>query len=268
MQTQSLSERPERCRLCGSSEDLSFEHVPPRSAFNSERAEMLGLDAWLEREKGSSRRGTIMQRGSGVRTLCRRCNSRAGRLYVPELAKWTRVGRSVLSDNSAAVKDAEASREPMGIRLVIKRVYPGRFVKQVVTMLLAIAPLNLIEAHPGLASYAREPDVARLPSGVTLYLNLFLGPLARFIGTAAVMREQDHATYVVTELAYPPFAYAMVFGEPEEAPALAGCDITGYAREPIDRLANVEMLMQCGFGHTPFPLDYRSDAAILADRAS
>jgi hypothetical protein len=85
-------------------------------------------------------------------------------------------------------------------------------------MLLAIAPLNLIEAHPGLATYAREPDVARLPSGVTLYLNLFLGPLARFIGTAAVMREQDHATYVVTELAYPPFAYAMVFSEPEEAP--------------------------------------------------
>src|ERR1035441_7460139 len=107
---QSESENVERCRLCGTLDDLSFEHVPPKSAFNPDRAEMLGLDAWLEREKSTGRpgkRGTIIQQGSGVKTLCRACNSRAGRLYVPELAQWVRIGRDALRDNRDAVDEAD-----------------------------------------------------------------------------------------------------------------------------------------------------------------
>lgn len=41
-----------------------------------------------------------------------------------------------------------------------------------------------------------------------------------------------------------------------------------FATVPIDRLANVEMFMQCGFGHTPLPLDYRSAASVTADRGA
>jgi hypothetical protein len=38
---------------------------------------------------------------------------------------------------------------------------------------------------------------------------------------------------------------------------------------PVDAKANsAEMFMQCGFGHTIFPLDYRSHAAIADDRAA
>jgi hypothetical protein len=40
-----------RCRICGFDAPLSFEHVPPRAAFNGDRAEMLGLDAWLARDQ-------------------------------------------------------------------------------------------------------------------------------------------------------------------------------------------------------------------------
>jgi hypothetical protein len=268
---QSQSDNAERCRLCGTLDDLSFEHVPPKSAFNRDRAEMLGLDAWLEREKSTGRpgrRGTISQRGSGVRTLCRTCNSRAGRLYVPEMARWMRVGRYALRDNREAVDDADATVSTLGIGLKIKEVRPGRFVKQMVTMLLAIAPIGISDGYPSLAAYARDPDVTAFPDGMSLYLNFYLGPISRFIGSAAVVRESDRATYAVTELAYPPFAYALVMGEPIDAPALPYCDITSFAAAPIDRLANVEMFMQCGFGHTPFPLDYRSPASLAADRGA
>jgi hypothetical protein len=265
---QSQSDNVERCRLCGTSDDLSFEHVPPKSAFNRDRAEMLGLDAWLEREKSTARpgrRGTISQRGSGVRTLCRTCNSRAGRLYVPEMARWV---RNALCDNREVVDEADTAVSTLGIGLNIKEVRPGRFVKQMVTMLLAIAPSSIPEGYPGLAAYARDPGVTAFPDGMSLYRNFYLGPISRFVGSAAVVRETAKATYAVTELAYPPFAYALVMGEPADAPALPYCDITSFAAAPIDRLANVEVFMQCGFGHTPFPLDYRSAASVAADRGA
>lgn len=70
-----------------------------------------------------------------------------------------------------------------------------------------------------LAAYARGPNLTVLPAGMTLYLNFFLGPIARFIGSAAVTRDVG-ATYAVTELAHPPFAYALTMGERPDAPAL------------------------------------------------
>jgi hypothetical protein len=268
---QSPSENVERCRLCGTLEDLSFEHVPPKSAFNRDRAEMLGLDAWLEREKSTGRpgrRGNISQRGSDVRTLFRTCNSRAGRLYVPEMARWVRIGRNALCDNREAVDHADTTVSTLGMGLKINEVRPGRFVKPMVTMLLAIAPIGIPAGYPGLAAYARDPGVTALPDGMSLYLNFYLGPISRFVGSAAVVRESGKATYAVTELAYPPFADALVMGEPADAPALPCCDITSFAAAPIDRLASVEMFMQCGFGHTPLPLDYRSAASVAADRGT
>jgi hypothetical protein len=265
----SQSDSAERCRLCGASDDLSFEHVPPKSALNRDRVEMLGIESWLERDKPTGhpgKRGEISQRGAGVKTLCRTCNSRAGRLYVPEMARWVRVGYAALRDNRLVVEEADTKIERLGIGLTIRDVYPGRFVKQIVTMLLALAPKETVMGYPDLAAYAREPNITDFPNGMSLYLNFYLGPMARFVGSSAVVRQHDMTTYAVSELAYPPYAYALVMGEPPDSPALECCDITGFAAAPINQKANVEMFMQCGFGHTPLPLDYRSAASVAADR--
>jgi hypothetical protein len=58
---QSQADSVECCRICGTSNDLSFEHVPPKSALNRDRVERLttldlelldgasaGLDALLQ----------------------------------------------------------------------------------------------------------------------------------------------------------------------------------------------------------------------------
>jgi hypothetical protein len=182
------------------------------------------------------------------------------------MARWARIGRSALQDNRTLVESADRDVEPVGIGLTIHRARPGRFVKQMITMLLALAPAPLAKAHPELTGFAREPDNTHLPDGMTLYLNFFAGPLARFVGTSAVLRVSDGANYFVSELAYPPYAYALVMDEPAGMPALPYCDITSFAATPIDQVARVQMFMQCGFGHTPLPLDYRSAAAIAADR--
>src|SRR5437667_12057859 len=73
------------CCLCGVTGPLSFEHVPPQSAFNkdtvllAEVKRMLGRDWWPERHNLET---TPQERGAGRYTLCEPCNTRTGGWYA------------------------------------------------------------------------------------------------------------------------------------------------------------------------------------------
>jgi hypothetical protein len=273
------SEDPDdgRCRICGTEGPLTFEHVPPKAAYNNQRAEMLGLDAWLERHEDGTpgARGKILQRGSGVYTLCEACNNRAGQLYVPELAKWTRIGMKVLYRDGVATS-ADNELDPSWTNLTIEDVRPARLLKQIATMMLAISPPWFVREVPELAAYARDPDIAGFPERLRIYLALYAGPWARFVGGAArlsgleddgVPAADEVHEHFVFEIAYPPYAYIMSLDE--ETPAAETVNITNFADLRIDPHAKkAEVMLLNGFGYTAVPLDYRTKPALLRDRAA
>jgi hypothetical protein len=86
------------CRVCRREEaNLSYEHVPPRSAFNDEPTTVYGLQDWLERgDDEGMRGGRIEQRGAGGRVLCERCNNVTGSWYANELARAARAAARIL----------------------------------------------------------------------------------------------------------------------------------------------------------------------------
>jgi hypothetical protein len=57
------------CHLCGREDRLSYEHVPPRAAFNSRPLVATALDELLGMS-GNLPKGQIFQRGAGAYTLC------------------------------------------------------------------------------------------------------------------------------------------------------------------------------------------------------
>lgn len=85
------------CRICGTEDELSFEHVPPRAAFNNHRIFEADIDAlrtgkWSPGERIED--GKYKQRGAGAHTLCGRCNSITGHWYggaCVEVAKQAMV---------------------------------------------------------------------------------------------------------------------------------------------------------------------------------
>lgn len=254
------------CRICGEVTKLSFEHVPPKGVGNTGRVEMLGIEAWLNREdRNAEVRGTISQRGSGVYSLCRDCNSRAGELYVPEFKKLHGTGIQALSQFDLAALDA---RDDAGyVEMKWQGVRPGRLAKQITTMLLAISPGGFAQANPALTEYAREPSKVGLPSKYKLYLALYAGPNARYNGGSVAMKMNGSGGFdsiPVWELAYPPFAYVLTVDE--EVPALETGNVTSFADAGIDETGELEMTLKVGFGHTIFPLDLRTKAKMEADR--
>ncbi len=225
---------------------------------------MHDIASWLRREDdGTLEKGRILQRGSGAYSLCGDCNNRSGRLYVLELARWTRIGHDVLCELEPARFDDQV--EPFYAALEIKDVYPGRFMKQMATMLLALSPDPVARKQAELREYARDPKAVGLSPRYQFYLALNAGPNARYNGGSVTMTLGAGAVFAL-ELAFPPFTYVISINE--ETPALETGNITSFVDVGVDQTANVAMQLRVGFTHTALPLDLRSKAALDKDIAA
>src|SRR4051794_9983412 len=85
------------CHLCGGIRPLSFEHVPPRAAFNNQPVIVAAGASMLGCRPGAPVRGRVEQRGAGDRTLCIPCNTTTGHLYGPSFVQWAYHGMQVLA---------------------------------------------------------------------------------------------------------------------------------------------------------------------------
>jgi hypothetical protein len=253
------------CAICGKGGPLSFEHLPPKAAYNAKDVTLFGFDHWLQRDESGRMTGGYPQpKGTGFYAICKECNERTGEWYVPEYAKLVHTGFKLLSQSQPS---AEADTDPATKAAIVglKGVRPLPIVKEIVAMLLAINSPDFAGAHPPLRAFVLDPKQSGLPERYRLYLTLYRGPLARFVGLAVkIDLTSGEATYV-TELGYPPFAYALTVDSPS---LLSIGEITHWTTARPDDVLDVRLNMIVGFGHTPYPADYRSRAAIQADRAA
>jgi hypothetical protein len=251
------------CRVCGDVTDLTFEHFPPKSTGNRRKIEMLDVLSWLRREdEGVEAKGKIIQQGSGAYSLCEACNNQSGRLYVPELRNWVRIGNAALADLDAASLDMEV--DPSYAHLTIEDVRPARFMKQMATMILALAPGGVARKNSELQNYAKDPAAVGLPSKYQFYLALNAGPNARYNGGSVAMTEAG--LVFALELSFPPFTYILSIDE--QTPPIETGNITSFTEIRFDQTARVEMQLRVGFSHTALPLDLRSRAALDRDIAA
>jgi hypothetical protein len=144
--------------------------------------------------------------------------------------------------------------------------HPLRFIKQVLTMLLATSPIELSLAHPELGDFVLDRDRTGLPDRFQFYLVLFAGPMARTTGVAGVLDVERDRLETLVEVAFPPYAYVMTIDSPDQT-AIPTSNITGCVNVGYDQRADMDNDLLLGFGHTPWPADYRTAAMIERDRA-
>ena len=179
------------------------------------------------------------------------------------------MAKAGLADSQPPLAELDRRLEPAYATAKFERVRPARFLKQVATMLLALTPGTFLQHNVDLGAFAQDPEWVGLSDRYQFYLALYCGPSARYNGGASRLRLNSEGTFgdadFVLELAYPPFSYVLSLDEP--VPALETGNITGFADLGIDQTADVEVQLRIGFGHTIFPLDYRSQAMLETDRA-
>ena len=90
----------DNCRICGRYTELTFEHVPPKAAFNNcpvvgkHILELINKDP----DNYLDGKGHKYQRGVGAYTLCSKCNSNTGGWYGGAFAEWAHQSLNILTD--------------------------------------------------------------------------------------------------------------------------------------------------------------------------
>ena len=237
------------CRVCGVDAGLGFGEGKPTAAWKGNPAKLFGFDAWLLRGADAP----------GPYTLCDDCSEAAARWYLPEFRRWLRMAEDLIARGRPPA-ELDADPRPSWAGAELRDVRPARFLKQVVTMLLAITPPGFLQrGHIDLGEYARDPARVGLPPRYQLYLSLFHGPYARFVGYSAQLDHETGRTGELVELAYPPFSF--VLSLTGDAP-VETTNVTDFAQLRASDLCIVDLDLLNGFAHTPYPADLRTAAAV------
>lgn len=249
----SADELATHCRVCGADAGLGFGEGKPTSAFKGNPAKLFGFDAWLIRGADAP----------GPYTLCEDCSDCAAQWYLPEFRRWARLAEDVIARGTPPER-LEADPHPTWTAAEFADVHPARFTKGLLTMLLAITPPGfLTSGHLDLGDYARDPRRVGLPPRYQLYLSLFHGPYARFVGYSAQLNHETGQTEELIELAYPPFSCVLSLAGDAEVETT---NVTGFTELRVNDLCVVDLDLLNGFGHTPYPADLRTRAGVESGR--
>jgi hypothetical protein len=250
------------CAICGRGGKLTFEHVPPRAAGNDEPATSYRIEDWLARdlETGEMPGGYPQAKGTGVVSICRACNEHSGALYVPEFAKFMHTGISIMRQlGEAKIHEADRSLSWKGVEIGIEKMRGLPIAKQIVASLLALNAPEFAEKNPDLVKFVLDSSSKGLPPKYRLYICLFAGPLARFAGLSVEVNIETGKAILMTELAYPPYAFLLTIDS--EAPLPMG-ELTPWMNRDLDERRDERLALVLGFGHTALPGDYRTKAMV------
>lgn len=170
------------CRHCGRPNEMTDEHVPPKSTGNTGPVRVADPfdGAAVLSEVAAWRDGHV------VRTLCRTCNGRASDWgYVREYHKWHDL--FVKAHTAGRRTKVDPFRGSPFSATLPYDVMPARFIRQVVGMMLAVQETEdlfaehpqlakLIDADPALPTGTRREGVEIEP--LHLYLSVYSGPWA------------------------------------------------------------------------------------------
>ncbi len=194
-------ERPVgHCQICAMLKPLSFEHIPPKSAFN-EAPTLLYL-ASPEHLSCLPPSTTpypgdviLLKKGFGAYTLCEKCNNFTGGAY----------GKYYVSFVKQIYDSVESRRKEINTPTVQLSVTfrPARALKQIIAMFASVysATRRLFgEDFPELKRILLQKDARMLPSDHAFYAYFLAGGSARFVASALPIVGKEPSSELLEEI--------------------------------------------------------------------
>ena len=263
------------CRICGIYRELTFEHVPPESAFNNHRVAGKHILELINKDPDHYFDGKryISQRGAGAYTLCKQCNNDTGAWYGDAFADLAHQSLDILKH----VNGQPSFYYPF-------HIYPLRVIKQIITMFFSVNNHQFRRSHPDLVKFVLNKKECYLSPDIRILVYFTLGPHARFAGGTSISTieidpnevsvdtmdnalsqyQRDYAKSLYSsEIAFPPLGYVLSFGlEPLDSELT---DISFFAKYPYDDWTSIQLKLPVNPVHTWYPGDYRSKKEIQRD---
>lgn len=248
-----------KCHLCGEVKKLTYEHVPPKAAFNKDKKFMYLMEDVLKSENlpwdFSNIKSKQKQRGIGYYTLCGRCNNNTGSWYASAFVDFIRKGYERIYKKQPITNNQ--------IKITLQKIYPLRILKEIIVMFFSINNKNLSTIHQDLRSFVLKKEKRGINnSEYGFYIYLLKGKIARHIGLAGLLSLDKRQTRILSELTAPPFGLVFEI-EPNDKSRF--CDITYFGHFNYEEKRNISLNLPVLEVNSPFLNDYRTKQKIFKD---
>lgn len=251
------------CKLCGQKKKLTYEHVPPESAFNSVSVKEFPPEATVDMMTGAGGRkpwdfsglkGKVNQRGGGGYYLCSDCNNNTGSWYISEYVKLANTFHYIITTNEMELGNTCSFH--------LKDVFPLRILKAIMTMYCDIN--NGCMGDDQLREFLLDKESRNFDSEkYKLYIYMASQGMRRISGISAMFIE-GIGIVMTSEIGSYPVGTILCIDKPE-AYTPPGLLLNSFAEYGYDDKCNVDI---CGIPYleinTLFPVDFRSKDAFIS----
>jgi len=216
------------CALCGKFKKLSFEHVPPQSAFNNKPIFMQNHEHLIDKNSFLYGKKSKSNKGFGGYTLCETCNNSTGDWYARDFGDFAHQGMKIITGLDK-------------LQYTIRGKYqikPLNVIKQILTMFMSADKSGHLRSQKELVDFILNKEQKNIPSRYKVFLYSTLSSYKRMLGYSVVYAGHL-GVQKWSEINFQPFGYLLA---DESGPAHEHmCEISKFGEFGYDEKISVEI---------------------------
>lgn len=236
------------CKLCKKQKPLTYEHIPPKSAFNNNTRfyELNSKDYYqnaMDYSEGKLKpKSRIEQGGFGNHCLCNECNGYLGQKYVRDYKKFAEISYGIINQ----YQDAKC------YEFDISDINLLKFIKQIIAIFICCNNSNFTKTYDGLIEFVMDEKSNKLSDRYRIYMYLNHEGNIR---NGNIM--YTNLCGAKCEFTFKPFGFVLNMDNPK--PILELSDVTSF-KYYNPEIKHQKLMIKLNKYPTilPFPLDYRS----------
>lgn len=250
-----------KCALCGKECDLTFEHIPPRKAFNDTPAKPVSGETLLESKKEdqmpwdlSGLKYDNQQKGMGYYSLCAECNNNTGSWYGDAYSEFAHI-----------VFRAFTKPIPTDANCIeLKEISPLRIIKQVISMFCSINSFDNSNWDDLRQFVLNKEDVGIDKTKYRIHMYFTKSSIMKYAPFSILLVKGvgEIDSIKLSEITAAPFGFILYFDPTDNIP-YHGIDITGFADFKYNEIADIRFPLVIYEMNDLLPTHYRTKEEIF-----
>lgn len=209
------------CCICGRETKLTFEHIPPRAAFNQFNLKVYDFWGYIMHE---NTRYKQFQNGAGKYTLCQSCNNLTGEWYGSAYADFANQGMRYFRGDAK------------GLISVPYTIYPLRVFKQIVSCFASVNGSLWCQNNRLIRDFLLNPYARKFPDDIDIRMYMQMENRVKIgNGISGLMNAFTGERLLGSEWGYPPFSYICI------------CDKNYANFRALNELCPIKSFLQYGY---------------------
>lgn len=250
------------CRLCGKYRQLTFEHVPPKSAFNSTAVKVIPFEEGSKTITGENGRlpwdveglkFKITQKGNGDYYLCKKCNNDTGSWYMTEYVNFVKILHSMIQQENIVSGNYYS--------FTLKDIRPLCVFKAIMVMFCDIN-FNCF-GDDTLRQFLLNKESKDIDlNKYSLYMNLTTSKMRRNQGCCVLKLSDIEEPIALSEISNYPISFTLYIDKPKEFNPV-GLNLNHFANYNYTTKVNVDFYnIPCVDFNSFLPGDFRTKEEI------